>query len=423
MAPFLVAFEGTAADLCYDVKISVNVLNESFYVVSFQSNCATLSVTKITYCRIIFDKTAIQATNFNYLRYGSVLGSMFGGVINSINLGYINTYNFIMGIIDFNYLTTSPPFHFQFDCIVSGSTLSTLSVQPFLFLNFTYFSLKYPSCPAALPYFDPNSMLCYSYCIPGTYLHGLYLNICVCHYSCVTCLANPTSCATCFSGNNRVLNGTSCDPLPGYFDNGVPLAAPCGDANCLHCLNSTFCVLCLPGFYADTNGSCMPCTMSGCIECLSLAVCTNCSSPWLLVNSTCLFCNTSINIFYNASILNCQLCTLTGCIICSNLTVCQTCDMVNLYLFDNLTSQCSLCTQPGCLFCTSSTTCNSCDTANHYQLISANVCVLCTIPNCITCLANNICSSCSPPTILVNASCLFCDPLLNNFYNASILNC
>jgi hypothetical protein len=59
MAPFLVAFEGTAADLCYDVKISVNVLNESFYVVSFQSNCATLSVTKITYCRIIFDKTAI----------------------------------------------------------------------------------------------------------------------------------------------------------------------------------------------------------------------------------------------------------------------------------------------------------------------------------------------------------------------------
>lgn len=68
------------------------------------------------------------------------------------------------------------------------------------------------------------------------------LTVCTCHYNCYSCTSNSTYCTWCSVANHRVLNGSSCVPMLGYFDNGTANAILCGDANWLNCINVGVCV-------------------------------------------------------------------------------------------------------------------------------------------------------------------------------------
>ena len=59
IVPFLIAFDGNSANLCYDMSIKAVIQNESFYKVNFQTICTTLSVNLIGFSRLIIDKTAV----------------------------------------------------------------------------------------------------------------------------------------------------------------------------------------------------------------------------------------------------------------------------------------------------------------------------------------------------------------------------
>lgn len=177
-----------------------------------------MSVYRLFFTRIIFDKTAIESTSYNYLRYGPVLGSMFNSTINIVALDYYSTLGFLIGLSSFSY---EPLSIIQFSCQVNTSAIFSISTQPFRYLKFNYFSIRYPSCIAAYPYFDPATLMCFDECLPVVYLNANNLTQCTCHYSCEKCQNSTTTCTSCSALSNRVLNGTSCVPMPGFYDNGT----------------------------------------------------------------------------------------------------------------------------------------------------------------------------------------------------------
>ena len=116
------------------------------------------------------------------------------------------------------------------------------------------------------------------------------------------CMACPFDCYTCDSAGNcltcnstadyRVLNGTRCIHMGGYYELNVTTAAACSNG-CLVCLNNTYCKSCLAGYYANTDSNtCVQCP-SICTTCLSPTYCSGCSSSAFLRSdhfcySTCL---------------------------------------------------------------------------------------------------------------------------------------
>jgi len=89
--------------------------------------------------------------------------------------------------------------------------------------NGNYVWLKYLQiastwCPTANPYYRLSDNMCYSTCPAKTYTQTANSTCFDCRYDCYTCSSTLTTCLSCSATTDfRVLNGTSCIPMPGYY--------------------------------------------------------------------------------------------------------------------------------------------------------------------------------------------------------------
>lgn len=101
-----------------------------------------------------------------------------------------------------------------------GTTTSVSSNVNFPYLSFMYWSFKKKVCPTGYDYFQISTGLCFTSCPDGTY-PDLALMLCPsCSVTCLTCSAFSV-CTNCDAATNRYLNGSTCPPNPGYFDNST----------------------------------------------------------------------------------------------------------------------------------------------------------------------------------------------------------
>ncbi|EAS04000.3 EGF-like domain protein (macronuclear) [Tetrahymena thermophila SB210] len=172
-----------------------------------------------------------------------------------------------------------------------------------------------------------------------------------CSYTCQTCSAanDANSCSSCSSSNNRVLVGSTCNCMDGYYDNGN--SSVCLNCNytcktcsynqfqtpqlqCLSCdpdnyryLSNGSC-LCKTGYYDDGNSPvCQKCQQS-CLSCIQPNICKTCDSVQKrILDPISLTCICQDGTFENANKvcqacdLSCQTCinnTNTGCTSCQS---------------------------------------------------------------------------------------------------------
>lgn len=135
----------------------------------------------------------------------------------------------MMGMKSFNVSGISS---LKFSTTISTTT-SVASSSAYKYLSFMYWSFKLRVCPAGYPYFIASTLLCYDICPDGMFGNTTSLMCAACHYSCLTCSAF-TTCVTCNTTANRYLNGTSCPPNYGYYDNLTVITILCSSvlANC-----------------------------------------------------------------------------------------------------------------------------------------------------------------------------------------------
>jgi len=105
--------------------------------------------------------------------------------------------------------STEGPFSFILDTSITGPTITFTSPVSNMLLSFTCLQFV-SSCP----------------------------------FDCSTCDSTGTICLTCNSINDfRVLNGSRCIPMDGYYESNVTKAAACLNG-CLVCKNSSYCLAC-----------------------------------------------------------------------------------------------------------------------------------------------------------------------------------
>lgn len=119
-------------------------------------------------------------------------------------------------------------------------------------MEFLGMTLTSKECdPNATPYYMQSETICYDIC-PDHYYEDSTNWLCkpciASAYACRKCLVNGT-CTLCDNTTDfRVLNTSTgkCDPLPGYYNTGVAIAAQC-NSNCLNCsVTSINCTACHP---------------------------------------------------------------------------------------------------------------------------------------------------------------------------------
>ena len=217
-----------------------------------------------------------------------------------------------------------------------ANLVNTVSNTVFERLAFTYWSLKERYCPPGYPYFHLLTETCHDLCPAGTYYNATNAMCKDCFYTCKTCSGYP-ACTDCNSTDNRYLNGTSCLPNAGYFDNGTAYAPAC-TPHCIDCTNLTVCISCDPGYIINGSSLCESVCMQGCTICPNMSVCTVCDTAngYYLVGSVCQYCNSTIDNFINMTNLQCESCNLTGCTDCGSLTSCSTCNTAANYAMEGV---------------------------------------------------------------------------------------
>ena len=150
------------------------------------------------------------------------------------------------------------------------------------------------TCPAGF-YNDPTTFTCLS-----------------CNYICGTC-SGSIICNTCSATSNRILINGTCEPAPGYYDNGTSNAVLCVSP-CSNCTSATVCISCLTGNYLSGT-TCVPCSTT-------IANCTHCDAT----GTNCSQCQ--LGFIYNATTNLCDVvpCYDLNCLACPNsMSVCTLC--------------------------------------------------------------------------------------------------
>ena len=106
-----------------------------------------------------------------------------------------------------------------------GTTTSVASAK-FTYLSFMYWTFRKRVCPAGFSYFQISTGLCFDTCPNGTYPDNVLFICPACSVSCLTC-SSFSVCTNCNPATNRYLNGTTCPPNSGFFDNNTANAIPC----------------------------------------------------------------------------------------------------------------------------------------------------------------------------------------------------
>lgn len=335
-------------------------------------------------------------------------------------------------------------------------TLTCTGTSTFNTLTMGYWNYRYRTCPAGYPLFSTITNLCYDVCDPYFYANTTSSSCLPCDPTCYTC-SNTTSSTNCTSCNSttdhRVLSGTTCVCMPGYYSTGNTICAAC-NYTCATCTNATGCLTCSGTNLRTLNSGQCPCNtnytnngtalcvacstaITGCLTCTSTAVCTICNTAggFTLSGSTCVCA-----VGFYASGSTCVACTLAGCQACTSATVCTTCNTAYFVLNGTICScktgtylsgtTCLACTQTGCTNCTSASACTTCNATNKFVLsgstcvcqtgyyLSGSTCLTCTtIFGCTACTSSTVCTVCNTTLHLtLSGSTCVC---VNGYYNAS----
>lgn len=117
--------------------------------------------------------------------------------------------------------------------------------------------------------------------------------------SCVACIASAYDCATCSNPGAdcitcdaaidfRVLNGSRCSPLDGYYDVVNNSIAQSCDSNCSKCVGvATDCTDCIVGYYLLSK-VCYLCTIQNCLRCQDSVICVTCNNTYAFNGTTCI---------------------------------------------------------------------------------------------------------------------------------------
>lgn len=122
--------------------------------------------------------------------------------------------------------------------------------------------------------------------------------------TCQGCMFSPSACTSCYSWQNRYLVNQSCIPIPGYYEAGSFVAAPC-ISPCKYCFGTAInCTACFTNAYLNITASsalspgltpnftCFPCTMFDfqCLTC-NLTMCLTCTFSYIAdIAGTCTTC-------------------------------------------------------------------------------------------------------------------------------------
>lgn len=178
-----------------------------------------------------------------------------------------------------------------------GTTTTAFSTSGYNYISYNHWSLRQRSCPIGTPNFYQSDMRCYDTCPDGTYPNAATESCLACHFSCSAC-SSFSVCTACGPLSNRYLNGSSCLPLPGFFENGANQAGQCPN-NCATCTSASSCTECQGGFYR-TGSACIGC-ISNCQTCVNGLSCASCSLGFrLTAGSTCTY------VCSDANCLDCQ---------------------------------------------------------------------------------------------------------------------
>ncbi len=184
-----------------------------------------------------------------------------------------------------------------------------------------------------------------------------------CYYTCLSCI-NGLTCVTCNSTLFRVHNTSTqnCDPIPGYYDNGLNKSAIKCYYTCVTCINGITCNTCngptdhrvlnvttqqcdpIMGYYDDGLGNSitLPCYYT-CRACNSYPNCTICDSinDHRTLNNLMNSCD-PVDGFYDDGTANrtASPCYYT-CTTCNSPFLCLTCDSTyNHRIFNLINSSC-----------------------------------------------------------------------------------
>ncbi len=358
-------------------------MNSSYYAVVITS-ASNMSIQFVGFSRLIFDKTGIEALGNDYFNYGIVSATNNNSTqLSTIIPPDILPANFYYGMHSFSIGTGLSALSFTSSYDINSGFIGYTSVSPYVFtkMKFSYMHHKTRTCPAGYPYYNISELLCYDVCNAGWYGDPVTMRCKQCRFDCTTC-TNATACATCDATTNfRFLNGTSCSPLNGYFDNGTnsSVASQCSSP-CATCqTTATRCLSCVSGHYLSSN-TCLSCgsAITSCLTCTVPTFCTLCASG--SSGASCTSCSSSE--YLNSSSSTCVTCStvIANCQACTSPTTCTLCS--------------STFTQY------SSTNCS----CNSTQYLSGGQCIACSsaIDYCSTCSSASVCTACMSSFVLAS---------------------
>ena len=227
----------------------------------------------------VIDKTAMEANYTHFFDTGSYEAFNSNPTpVNTFAPPSFNYFDYILGVTAFRVSSTVEPSWF----LTTTNTIGTFTA--FHFIRETAIHWRQRQCiNPAISKFVLEQQLCYDVC-PSGYATDASIDYCVlCHYTCLTCQVDGTSCITCTANTSRTIdNATSACPCDtGFFDNGVVQCSACNytcltcatvESNCTSCdasrtLTNSTCI-CSTGFYDIGNNTqaCVACDQT-CLTC------------------------------------------------------------------------------------------------------------------------------------------------------------
>lgn len=260
-------------------------------------------------------------------------------------------------------------------------------------------------------YLTLNRQSCNVTCSAGIGEYADATNTCQsCTGNCYCCQTASTQCTACFSGSNRVLNGTTCICNPiGFYEEVLNFTCVACHYSCISCTSSTnaSCISCdLTVQHRYLQGDACPC-IDGYYD-SGINVCTACDPTCLTCSgagaSACLSCNSSLNRHLSGSSCICNQFFYSN----GTAAVCPACHYTCATCANN--------TYQGCITCNASAqryfSTNSCICFQGYYDVGPNT-MLCSPcdPTCLVCngpLSTNCIMLCDITAFraLVGSQCL-----------------
>ena len=204
-------------DRIFDLSIEIQVANSTYYNILITSSAVIPTLVNHLYLSImVFNTNFFNQQNFANYQVGSISGTTSSThPLEYSNPGNVPYFSTVFGLRKFHVEQDS---FFDIEISINGSDSFVVQSQnqPNSFtvdyiLFFTYY------CPYQNPYHYSRDNTCLVECPPRTFINLATLTCEDCPYDCYTC-DTSYSCLSCNASTDyRVLSGSSCVPLPGYF--------------------------------------------------------------------------------------------------------------------------------------------------------------------------------------------------------------